>query len=390
MNDGRERESLGTIALIFLRLGLTAFGGPAAHVSLMEDQFVRRRRWLSTQHFLDLIGATNLIPGPNSTEITMHLGYERAGRRGLFVAGAAFILPAVALTGAFAWFYVRYGALPAVEPFLAGIKPAVIAVILGALRKLGKKAIIGAHTAALALFVALLTVAGVEPVFALLAGGAAGMLGHGLFGRHGTKGVSLALPALRAPTAGETIAAGGVAGAAAGVSLLKLGLVFLKVGAVLYGSGYVLIAFLEGDLVGKYGWLTRTQLLDAIALGQFTPGPVLSAATFIGYVIAGAPGAAVATIGIFLPSFFIVLLLNPVIPRLRRSPWTAAFLDAVNAGALALMAIVTIQLGRAVLLDPPAWAIVILASVAVLRFRVNPVWIILGGALFGSIWRLAV
>jgi len=233
MTKEGPRESLRAIALLFFRFGLTAFGGPAAHVAIMEDWFVRRRKWLSEQHFLDLIGATNLIPGPNSTEMTMHLGYERAGRRGLFTAGAAFILPATILTGAFAWFYVRFGSLPAVEPFLAGIKPAVIAVILGALRKLGKKAITGAKTAALALLVALLTVAGVEPVFALLAGGAAGVLGFGILGRRGGKGVPLALPALRAPSAVDAAAAGGAAGAAAGVSLIKLGLVFLKVGAVL-------------------------------------------------------------------------------------------------------------------------------------------------------------
>jgi len=389
MTKEGPRESLRAIALLFFRFGLTAFGGPAAHVAIMEDWFVRRRKWLSEQHFLDLIGATNLIPGPNSTEMTMHLGYERAGRRGLFTAGAAFILPATILTGAFAWFYVRFGSLPAVEPFLAGIKPAVIAVIVGALRKLGRKAIHGVKTAGLALLVALLVLAGAEPVLALLGGGAAGMLGFALLGRRGGTGAPLALPYFRAPSGGDTAAMSGAAGAAAGVSLLKLGLLFLKVGAVLYGSGYVLVAFLEGDLVGRYGWLTRAELLDAIALGQFTPGPVLSTATFIGYLIAGVPGALVATAGIFLPSFFFVLALNPVIPRLRQSPWTAAFLDAVNAGALALMAIVTVQLGRSVLVDPLAWAILILAAVAVLRFRVNPAWVILGGAVLGSFGRLA-
>ncbi|HLT47741.1 MAG TPA: chromate efflux transporter [Rubricoccaceae bacterium] len=380
---------LGALARLFLKLGFVAFGGPAAHVAMMEDEVVTRRGWMTHQHFLDLIGATNLIPGPNSTEMVMHVGYERAGGRGLVVAGACFIGPAALLTGLAAWFYVRYGSLPAVAPFLYGVKPAVLAVILGALWKLGPKAIKGWRLGVLAAGVAAATLAGVNEVVALLAGGLLGMVWLRLSGRPSDAAERL-LPVLLLQTRPDTCAAGlaaGAAGAAAGVSLWKLGLFFLKVGAVLYGSGYVLVAFLEGGLVEDYGWLTQDQLLDAVALGQFTPGPVLSTATFIGYVLAGVPGAAVATLGIFLPSFVFVLILNPVIPRLRRSAWLSAFLDAVNAASVALMAAVTLELGADVLVSWPAWGIALASAVLALRFRVNAAWLVLGGAVAG--WLLA-
>ncbi|MDX1419397.1 MAG: chromate efflux transporter [Rubricoccaceae bacterium] len=389
MPPSRPPGRLAELARLFLKLGVVAFGGPAAHIAMMEDEVVERRGWMTRQHFLDLIGATNLIPGPNSTEMVMHVGYERAGGRGLAVAGACFIGPAVLLTGLAAWFYVRFGSLPAVEPFLYGIKPAVLAVILGALWKLGRKAVTGWRLGVLAVGVAAAVLAGVNEVWALLAGGLLGMLWLRLTGPPSDAAERL-LPILlfqARPDTGAVALAAGVAGAAAGVSLWKLGLFFLKVGAVLYGSGYVLIAFLEGGLVQDYGWLTQAQLLDAVALGQFTPGPVLSTATFIGYVLAGVPGAAVATLGIFLPSFVFVRLLNPLIPRLRASAWLSAFLDAVNAAAVALMAAVTVELGADVLVSWPAWVIALGAAVLALRYKVNAAWLVLGGAVLG--WLLA-
>ncbi|MEO1076221.1 MAG: chromate efflux transporter [Bacteroidota bacterium] len=388
---------LGELARVFFKLGVIGFGGPAAHIAMMEDEVVERRRWLSRQHFLDLIGATNLIPGPNSTEMTMHVGYSRAGWLGLAVAGTSFIVPAALSTGLLAWAYVEYGTLPAVEPFLVGIKPAVLAVILGALWRLGKKAIKGWMLAVLAALVSVLLVAGLSEIAALVLGGVAGMLGLVALRRRSTtedppedndpdasdetkasiKRGWLALLPIPAGLAQATAAA------TAAVPLWKLGLFFLKVGAVLYGSGYVLIAFLEGDLVNDYGWLTQQQLLDAVAIGQFTPGPVLTTATFIGYVLGGVPGAVVATVGIFLPAFVFAGLLHPVVPKLRTSPWTAAFLDAINAAAVALMAVVTVQLGLDVLTGWLPVAIFAVAAVLALRYKVNAAWLVLGGALAG-------
>ena len=364
------RSPLLDIAVSFARLGLVAFGGPAAHIALMEDEFVSRRKWVSRERFLDLMGATNLIPGPNSTEMTMHLGYERAGRLGLVVAGACFIAPAALLTGLVAWLYVTYGQVPQAEPFLAGLKPAVVAVILGAVWKLGKKALKNAKLIALAVAVGAAVFAGVNEIAALFAGG---LLGMALLRISASVAVGVLLL-----TSGKTVHA---ATAASAISLTKLGLTFLKIGAVLYGSGYVLIAFLEGELVENLGWLTQQQLLDAIALGQFTPGPVLTTATFIGYLLAGVPGALVATAGIFLPSFFFVLALNPLIARLRESEWTSAFLDAINASALALMAAVAIKLARTSLADPLTITIFVAAAGVVLFTRVNSAWVIVGGAL---------
>jgi chromate transporter len=391
------RGPLGEIARLFLKLGVIAFGGPAAHIAMMEDEVVTRRKWIDRQHFLDLIGATNLIPGPNSTEMTMHVGYERAGGPGLVVAGTCFILPAVFITAAFGWLYVEYGTLPAVEPFLYGIKPAVIAVILGAVWRLGEKAVKGWRLAVMGIAAAVAVLAGVGEILALFAGGILGTLWLRASGYDSSRTASRFVPILLLQNAGSAAggaaggatggaAAGAVAGVAASVSLWKLFLFFLKVGAVLYGSGYVLVAFLEGGLVEDYRWLTQAQLLDAIAIGQFTPGPVLSTATFIGYVLEGVPGAAVATLGIFLPSFFFVLILNPLIPKLRQSVWLSAFLDAVNVVALALMVAVTIQLGVSTLTTWQAWLIALLAAVAALRFRINAAWLVLGGAILG--WML--
>ncbi|MEM8598458.1 MAG: chromate efflux transporter [Bacteroidota bacterium] len=401
---------LGELARVFFKLGVIGFGGPAAHIAMMEDEVVERRRWLSRQHFLDLIGATNLIPGPNSTEMTMHVGYARAGWLGLAVAGTSFIVPAALSTGLLAWAYVEYGTLPAVEPFLVGIKPAVLAVILGALWRLGKKAIKGWMLAVLAAIVSILLVAGLSEIAALVLGGVAGMLGlvalrRTVANREGSggdangtdangpsddpgdsgPGVKRGWLALLAIPAGFVQATA----AATAVPLWQLGLFFLKVGAVLYGSGYVLIAFLEGDLVNTYGWLTQQQLLDAVAIGQFTPGPVLTTATFIGYVLGGVPGAIVATIGIFLPAFVFAGLLHPIVPKLRKSVWTAAFLDAINAAAVALMAVVTVQLGLDVLTGWLPVAIFLVAAVLALRYKVNAAWLVLGGALVGWLGAMA-
>ena len=390
-----EPGRLGALARLFLKLGFVAFGGPAAHIAMLEDEVVERRGWLSRQHFLDLIGATNLVPGPNSTEMVMHVGYERAGWRGLFVAGACFIGPAVLLTGLLAWMYVAYGDVPAVAPLLVGIKPAVLAIILGALWKLGKKAIKGWRLGVLAVAVTAAVLGGIGEVPALFVAGVVGALWLKLARTPDSGSAARLLPILflqTAPVAGGaaagSAAAGSAAGAVGGVSLWKLFGFFLKVGSVLYGSGYVLVAFLEGDLVGSYGWLTQGQLLDAIAIGQFTPGPVLSTATFVGYLIEGVPGALVATLGIFLPSFVFVGLLNPLVPKLRESAWLSAFLDAVNAAAVALMAAVTLELGMAVLVEPAALVIFALAALAVLRFKLSTVWIVLGGALLGYAWFL--
>lgn len=386
--DGAVRKgSLAEIARLFGRLGIVAFGGPAAHIAMMEDEFVVRRGWVTHEHFLDLVGATNLIPGPNSTEMTMHLGYERGGWPGLFTAGSCFILPAVTITAVLAWLYVTYGTLPEVEPFLYGIKPAVIAVIAGALWRLGRRAVTSWRLAVIGAAVVVAVLVGVGEVTALIVGGVAGMLWLRWSGVAESRTAARWLPILFQDT--TAVAAGAAAGAAATVSLWKLGLFFLKVGAILYGSGYVLVAFLEGGLVNDYGWLTQSQLLDAIAIGQFTPGPVLSTSTFIGYVISGMPGAVVATIGIFLPSFFFVLILNPIIPRLRESAWASAFLDAVNVAAVGLMLAVTIELSLVALTSWQAIAIAAVAAVLLIRFRLNAAWLVVGGAVVGWLLSLA-
>ncbi len=350
---------------------------------MMEDEIVTRRKWLDRQHFLDLIGATNLIPGPNSTEMTMHVGYERAGIPGMITTGACFIFPAAVMTGTLGWLYVQYGTLPEVEPFLVGIKPAVMAVILGALWKLGKKALKSWALVPIGVAVAVALYFGVSEIWALLAGGVIGMMGLVAFERmkSGKNAASFFLPIVAASPFLQAAVT-----TQSEVPLWKLGLFFLKVGAILYGSGYVLIAFLEGDLVDSYGWLTEQQLLDAIAIGQFTPGPVLTTATFIGYVIGGWPGAVVATLGIFLPSFVFVAILNPIVPKLRKSPWSAAFLDAVNVSAVALMLVVTIELGESVLTGWVPLVIFALALLGAFRFKLNAAYLVLGGAVLG--WLL--
>ncbi|NJN93004.1 MAG: chromate efflux transporter [Anaerolineales bacterium] len=373
---------LAEVALFFLKLGVTAFGGPAAHIAMMHDELVKRRKWLNEQQFLDLLGATHLIPGPNSTEMTIHLGFVRAGWPGLIAGGVCFIIPAALITLALAWVYVQYGATPVADNLLYGIKPVIIAIIGQALWSLAPKAIKGALTAGVGLITLLLHFLGFDEISLLFCGGAAVMIGQNWRRlRQPGPGVwAVLLPGLSLP------------GPAAGpVNLLQLFLLFLKIGSVLYGSGYVLLAFLRTDFVTRLGWLTDQQLLDAISIGQITPGPVFTTATFIGYILAGVPGAVLATLGIFLPSFIFVALSNPLIPKLRNSPWTGGLLDGVNVASLALMATVTWQLGRASLVDPLTIGLALLAAGLLWRFKVNSTWLILGGAVAGLLadyWQI--
>lgn len=378
---------------LFLRLGITSFGGPAAHIAMMEEEVVNRRNWMTRDYFLDLVGATNLIPGPNSTEMAIHIGYIRGGLSGLVAAGISFILPAVVITGAFAWAYMKLGTLPQADGLLFGIKPVVISIISVAVIRLGKAAAKNSMLTVLGTCVALSSLLGANEIAALLLGGGVGLVLSSLKNMPG-QGLSTWLtpyavqqPPLFSWNGTVTVAAASTAGIA-GVSVWKLGLFFLKIGAVLYGSGYVLVAFLEGGLVRDYGWLTSRQLLDAVAIGQFTPGPVLSTATFIGYIISGTAGAVIATVAVFLPSFLFVLLLNPLIPKIRSSKLASAFLDAVNISAVGLMAAVAVSFAGKVITDWRAAIIAITAVLAGMRFKLNNAWLITGGAAAGWLLRL--
>lgn len=382
---GTRRRAAVEIAGVFLKLGATAFGGPAAHAALMEDEIVRRRGWLTREEFLDLLGATNLIPGPNSTEMAIHIGLRRAGWPGMLAAGFGFVVPAVLIVGVLAWVYVRYGALPAAAGMMSGVKPVIMAVVLQALLRLGRTAMKSPALAALAVACAALSLAGANELAILF--------GAGLVAGVARKAVRPAPPSAATIAAAPAVpgvlaAAAGAAVAPAPFGLWPLFAFFLKVGSVLYGSGYVLLAFLRADLVDRWHWLTEGQLLDAIAVGQFTPGPLFTTATFIGYMLGGVPGAAVATAGIFLPSFVFVALCGPLIPRLRRSAVAGAVLDGVNAASLALMAAVTWHLGRSALADLPSLVLFAAAAVLLVRFRVNSAWLVLAGALAG--WAMSV
>jgi chromate transporter len=366
--------SILELAAFFLRLGTTAFGGPAAHIAIMEDELVRRRQWLSREKFLDLLGASNLIPGPSSSELAIHIGYLRAGWIGLLVAGCCFILPAVIIVAILAWAYVHVGRLPATSAILYGIKPVVIAVILQALWGLGRTAVKTLPLAIVGAFSVILAFLVFHPLLILLLAGTAVCL---LNPRTSTLSFS-PLPLSVTPAAA-------LASAATSFSLTSLFLMFLKVGAFVFGSGYVLLAFLRADLVVHHGWLTDAQLLDAVAVGQMTPGPVFTTATFVGYLLAGVRGATVATIGIFLPAFLLVAASGPLVPRIRKSKIASAFLDGVNVGSLALMAEVAWQLGRASLVDIVTIILAVGSVVALLRWRFNSAWLVLIGALVGLI-----
>ena len=360
----------------FLKLGFTAFGGPAAHIGMFRDEFVRRRKWLTDEAFLDLLGATNLIPGPNSTEMAIHIGYLHAGWAGLALGGLAFTLPAVLIVLVFAWLYVEYGSTPQVSWLLYGVKPVVIAIVLQALWELGRKAIKGKLTLAIGIACIVLYFVGINEVVLLFAGGFTLMLIQNRTRLREAKPYIL-LPLL--PT---------LATAPVSFSLSTLFLTFLKIGAILYGSGYVLVAFLRADFVERLGWLTEQQLIDAIAIGQITPGPLFTSATFIGYLLGGVPAALIATLGIFLPSYVFVVISNPIIPKLRGSPWAGSLLDGVIVASLGLMAAVTFQLGQASLIDLPTLVIFGLSAVLLIRYKVNTTWLIAGGALIGFMTSL--
>ena len=366
--------SVAEVTRLFGRLGATAFGGPAAHIAIIHDEVVTRRGWLDDQRYLDLIGVTNLIPGPNSTEMAMHVGQERAGWRGLIGAGAAFILPAALITLVFAWVYVEFGDTPRGEAILYGIKPVVVVIVAQALLKLGRSAVKGWLTGAIGAGAVVGYLAGVNELLLLAAGGV----------------VVLALRTALRTDLTVVLWAGPVGWAAqtatgADISLGQLFLVFLKAGAFLFGSGYVLFAFLQNDLVDGLGVLSQDQLLDAIAVGQFTPGPVSTTATFIGYVLAGVPGAIVATVAMFLPAFVFVGAVTPIARRVRDRVWTGALLDGVTAAALGLMAGVTVQLAGDAFVDPLTVALAGVAAILLWRTRLNTVWLVLGGALLGLV-----
>lgn len=375
MEKENEGFRLKEVARLFLKLGIIGFGGPAAHIAMMRQEVVDKRRWMEEQHFLDLVGATNLIPGPNSTEMTMHIGRERAGWKGLVVAGTCFILPAVVITALFAWLYRQYGQLPEVQPFIYGIKPAIIAIILAAVIPLAKRSLKSIELAILGAATLMLSLVGINEIMV--------MFGAGF--------LFLALAAMRnKPTLNSGIH--GIfpltflqisTAATASVSTAGLFLIFLKIGAILYGSGYVLFAFLDTELVAK-GLLTRPQLIDAIAVGQFTPGPVFSSVTFIGYQIGGWTGALVSTIAIFLPSFVFVALLNPLVKKMRNSRLFSAFLDAVNVASVAIIAAICYQMGKESITDWRTALIGIISITLVLMFKkVNSALIVIGGALLG-------
>jgi chromate transporter len=377
----RNREtSLGEVAWLFLKLGTIAFGGPAAHIAMMEDEVVRRRKWLSREKFLDLLGATNLIPGPNSTEMAIHVGYLRAGWSGLLVAGSCFILPATIIVLGFAWVYVRYGSLPETARVLYGVKPVIIAIVLQALWALARTAVKTKSLAVIGIAATVFAFLRVNELLVLFAAGVAVVILHTIVsGKRSQKAKFRSFLFPIAPLA--FIQAATVAGTSVG--LLPLFLFFLKVGSVLFGSGYVLLAFLRADLVERWQWLTNAQLLDAVAVGQVTPGPVFTTATFIGYLIAGPKGAIVATIGIFLPAFIFVAVSGPLVPRIRRSPIAAAFLDGVIVASLALIVVVTYELGKASLVDLPTIGLAVVSALLLFRWKINSAWLVLGGALIG-------
>jgi chromate transporter len=358
---------------------------------MLHEEVVARRRWMSDQHFLDLLGATNLLPGPNSTEMVIHTGYEQSRLKGMLIAGLCFILPASAITLAFAWLYLRYGSTPAGSWLLYGVKPVVIAVIVSAIWSLARTAVRSAWVVVLGAAVVGLALLGLSEL-ALLFG--AGLLAMAVANRDELlRRLSRAFALVPiAPAALAPVAATLAASPAEPYSAWTLFLLFLRIGATLYGSGYVLIAFIQADLVGRLGWLTDEQLIDAVAVGQFTPGPVSSTATFVGYLVGGWWGALLATIGIFLPAFVVVALFNPLVPKLRRSVWAGGFLDGVNVGALGLMVAVAWTLGRSSVIDPITTALTAGSLLALVLLRVNSVWLILGGAAVGLLvnwWLLA-
>lgn len=376
--DKKRNSEVKEIAKLFLKLGVTAFGGPAAHIAMMREEVVEKRKWLTEQHFLDLIGATNLIPGPNSTEMAIHVGHERAGWKGLIIAGLCFILPAVFITGVFAWLYKQYGQLPEVQPFVYGIKPAIIAVILSAIYPLAKKSLKSTELVIIGIGVLILSLLNFNEIYLMFGAGFLALFltsirNNRLNSINGFS--SFALLQISGPKIASS-------------TNLNLFLIFLKIGAILYGSGYVLFAFLDAELVST-GLLTRQQLIDAIAVGQFTPGPVFSSVTFIGFQMNGWTGAVVSTIGIFLPSFVFVALLNPLVKKMRNSKLFSTFLDAVNAASVAIIISVCVVMGKDTITD---WRTVLIAIISIMLtfgFRkINSVFVVLGGSIVGYLLTL--
>ncbi|MFV5698933.1 chromate efflux transporter [Flavobacterium sp. ZT3R17] len=370
MNENRVKE----LAKLFLKLGIIGFGGPAVHIAMMQEEVVVKKKWISEQHFLDLIGATNLIPGPNSTEMAIHIGHERAGWKGLIVAGFCFIFPAVLITGCFAWLYKKYGQLPEMHPFIYGIKPAIIAIILMAIFPLAKKSLKTLELGIIGLITVVLAILNYNQIYIMFGAGIVALLISSI--RNYTINTNNFIPISLFQLSKTTVVS---------TTNLNLFLVFLKIGAILYGSGYVLFAFLDAELVSK-GLLSRTTLIDAIAVGQFTPGPVFSSVTFIGYQMNGLSGAIVATIGIFLPSFLFVALLNPLVKKMRNSKPFSVFLDAVNVASIAIIVAICFQMGSDVITD---WRTILIAILSVLiNFKykkINSAFIVLGGSMLGYI-----
>ena len=384
MNDGisenlQGESRLGEIAKAFLRLGFVAFGGAAAHIAMMEQEFVQRRRWLTREEFVDRVGAVSLLPGPSSTELAIYLGQLRGGVAGLLIAGCSFILPSALLVGFLAWVYQRYGSAPQIGALLFGVKPVVVALIAQAVWSLGRVALKSVELGVLGAVVLGLAAWHVSAIALLIGAGVAWIVTERFGGKQGS-----------AVGAGGILAQTGAS--TAGVSLPTVAgvfLYFLKVGAVLFGSGYVLLALLRADLVERLHWLTENQLIDAIAISQGTPGPFFTVATFVGYVISGWRGAVLATFGMFLPAFVFVAITAKYLPKLRKSPTAGAFLDGVNASAVALMAFVGWQFARETLLSVPAIVIAVIAVVLLMRYQVNSAWLVLGGAVTGIVLRLA-
>lgn len=375
-SDSRSR--LAEVFFLFLRLGVTAFGGPAAHIAMMERETVQNRKWLTSEEFMDLLGATHLIPGPNSTELAMHLGYRRAGVCGLWIAGTAFILPAAVLVAGMAELYRRWGTLPTVGGLLYGVKAVMISVVVQSGWVLGKTALRERWLVAVAVAVFVLRWMGIHELY-LLAG--AGVIGLSAYRSAGTAGVVL-------PLVGINSILNALSNWVASLPLLlRLFLIFLKIGSLLYGSGYVLLAFLQSDLVDRLQWVTSSQLIDAVAVGQATPGPVLTTATFLGYLVDGPTGAIAATVGIFLPAFLFVLVTCQWLPRLRKNSRFGPFVDGVNAASLGLLGAVAVELGKSALVDLPSAWMAIVSFGLLLRTRVNSVWLLVGAGILGWLWQ---
>jgi chromate transporter len=379
-----SRSTLAELCVVFLKLGTTAFGGPAAHIAMMEDEVVSRRGWLTREQFLDYLGATNLIPGPNSTELAIHVGHVRGGWPGLLVAGASFILPATFIVAAIAWGYTRYGTLPASAGVLYGVKPVVMAIVVQALWRLGRTSIKTPSLAVLATIAAVAAARGTHELLLLAAGAIVMAIAQRWQRRPGAQTMAALVTGL---AFAATIVAQTEAAARTPFELRELFLVFAKAGSILFGSGYVLLAYLKADLVTRLHWLTEAQLLDAIAVGQITPGPVFTTATFVGFVLGGPKGSAVATLGIFLPAFVFVALSGPLVPRIRASAAAGAALDGVIAVSLALMAVVSWELAQAAIVDGVTAAVALASFVVLVRWAPNSAWLIAAGAAVGLVVR---